>query len=297
VTVDLSAASAFVVTHARLLDRRRFDLLLGRDDAGLTLAALDGYRNADGGYGWGLEPDLRAQESQPIHALHVFEILHECGAAAGTRAVELCDWLETVSFDDGGLPFVLPIADPAGCAPWFADADSDRSSLHGTAAVVSAAWRVARHDTVVAAHPWLVAATRYCLDGIADSERLSAYELVFLLRLLDALHDTDIEAADHLAHLTASLPSSGLLPAEGGVEGEVLRPLDYAPDPGSPIRARLADEAVDAELDRLVDEQRRDGGWEVDFASFSPAGRLEWRGYATLRAVGLLVRNGRLRLP
>ena len=35
-----------------------------------------------------------------------------------------------------------------------------------------------------------------------------------------------------------------------------------------------------------------DGGWRVDFASYSPAAALEWRGYATVRAVSVLQRNG-----
>ena len=53
-----------MAAHGRVLDRRRLELLEGGDPAAV-LAALDGYRNPDGGYGWGLEPDLRAQESQP----------------------------------------------------------------------------------------------------------------------------------------------------------------------------------------------------------------------------------------
>ena len=34
-----------------------------------------------------------------------------------------------------------------------------------------------------------------------------------------------------------------------------------------------------------------DGGWRVDFGSFSPAAELEWRGYATVQAVSILRRN------
>jgi hypothetical protein len=56
-TVDLLAARDFMATHARVLDRRRFDLLDGETDPSGALAALDGYRNPDGGYGWGLEAD------------------------------------------------------------------------------------------------------------------------------------------------------------------------------------------------------------------------------------------------
>jgi hypothetical protein len=53
--VDLHAASEFMATHARLLDRRRLDVL---HDAppDRALAALSAYRHPDGGYGWGLEP-------------------------------------------------------------------------------------------------------------------------------------------------------------------------------------------------------------------------------------------------
>jgi hypothetical protein len=40
-----------------------------------------------------------------------------------------------------------------------------------------------------------------------------------------------------------------------------------------------------------VSQQQPDGGWEVTYASFSPAGALEWRGYTTVQSVTVL-RNG-----
>ena len=58
-----------------------------------ALAALDGYRNPDGGYGWGLEGDLRSPESQPAAALHAFEVFAETGRAP--QAATLCHWLDT----------------------------------------------------------------------------------------------------------------------------------------------------------------------------------------------------------
>src|ERR687894_1664107 len=102
-TVALAAAADFRASSARLLDRRRFDLLFGDGDAEAVLAAVDGYRNPDGGYGWGLEPDLRSRTSQPGGALHAFEVFADVGAAASDRAVELGDWLATVTLPDGGL--------------------------------------------------------------------------------------------------------------------------------------------------------------------------------------------------
>jgi hypothetical protein len=67
--VDLDAAWGFMATHARLLDRRRLDVILHGAGPDGALAALSAYRNQDGGYGWGLEADLRAIESQPGGAL------------------------------------------------------------------------------------------------------------------------------------------------------------------------------------------------------------------------------------
>jgi hypothetical protein len=64
----LIAARGFLAGQARLLDRRRFELFFEGADAELVLAASGAYRNSDGGYGHGLEPDLRAGESQPAAA-------------------------------------------------------------------------------------------------------------------------------------------------------------------------------------------------------------------------------------
>ena len=292
-TIDLDAARDFMATHARILDRRRFALRDGGGDADGVLAALGAYRNPDGGYGWGLEPDLRSPESQPGAALHAFEAFEDVAPATAPQAVALCDWLASVTLPDGGLPFVLPLGTTAGSAPWWREGDPAVSSLQITAVTVAAARGVAHHDPAVAAHPWLERATRYCLDAIAalDAEP-SAYTLAFSLGFLDAVHDDAPEAAELLQRLGAAIPPDGLVPVPGGTEGERLRPLDLAPYPDRPSRALLDDAAVAADLERLAGLQQDDGGWVVDYLKVSPAGALEWRGHRTVWAVDVLRRNG-----
>ncbi|WP_206784571.1 hypothetical protein [Amycolatopsis sp. MtRt-6] len=292
-SVNLSAAASFMATHARLLDRRRFELLGGATNADAVLAAVDGYRNPDGGYGWGLEPDLRAPESQPGGALHAFEVFEEVAPATTPHAARLCDWLATVSRPDGGLPFGLPVADPAGCAPFWVQADPAAATLHSTAFAAGVALRVARHDRAVREHPWLAAATQYCFRAIRElSAPPHAIALSFTVQFVDAAHDLHEEAAALLTHLAGFLPADGLVPVEGGSAGETLRALDFAPLPDRPARALFGSDVIDAELRRLADAQEDDGGWRVDFGSFSPAAALEWRGYATVRAVSVLRRHG-----
>lgn len=296
--IDMPAATTFMATHARVLDRRRFDLFLGGGEPARVLAALDAYRNPDGGYGWGLEPDLRSTESQPVAAMHAFEVLAEVGPAASDQATALCDWLLTVALDDGGLPFALPVRDPAGCAPWWVEADPARSSLQITAAVAAGGHEFARHDPTLAGHPWLAAANRYCAAAIRTMDTTPhAYELSFAVRFLDAASDALNEAPELLEIVASHVPPGGTLPVEGGVEGEVLRPLDLAPRPTRPARALLAPDVVAKDLDRLAAGQRADGGWPIDWSVSSPAAELEWRGYVTVRAIGLLRANGALDAP
>ena len=160
--VDLAAATDFLTTHGRVLDRRRLELLLGRGDAGGVLAALAAYRNADGGYGWGLEPDLRVPGSQPAGALHAFEALAEAGGGDAATVAALCDWLDRASLPDGGLPFALPDDLPAGFSGPWRGVDPHASSLHITAAVCEQAHRV----PAAAGHPWLERATAFCVAAI-----------------------------------------------------------------------------------------------------------------------------------
>ncbi|MEV0587981.1 hypothetical protein [Nonomuraea sp. NPDC050310] len=297
-TVDLARAATFLAGHARVLDRRRFDLLFVQDhpaDPAPVLAALDGYRNPDGGYGWGLEADLRSPESQPGAALHAFEVLEDVAPATTPRAVELCDWLGSITLPDGGLPFALPLTYPDASAPWWQNADPTASALQITSVTAAAAWRVAAHDPRVAAHPWLARATRYCLDAIAAlDEQPPAYVLAFAIRFLDAAHSVHPEALDLLEGLAKHLPPDGIVPVAGGTADEALRPLDFAPHPGRPARDLFTPALISADLDRLAALQQEDGGWIVDYARISPSGALDWRGHATVAALQTLRANDRL---
>src|SRR4051812_3135019 len=91
----------FVTANARLLDRRRAELAVGAGDPEAALTVLAGYQNADGGFGWALEPDSRAPGSQPVAALHAFEVLEEVAPVTSPLAGRLLDWLDGVALPGG----------------------------------------------------------------------------------------------------------------------------------------------------------------------------------------------------
>jgi hypothetical protein len=293
--MDLNAAVSFAATHARILDRRRLNLLLGEGSPDDVLAALDAYRNPDRGYGWALEPDLRSATSQPVAAMHALEVLAEVRDTKSQRPVELCDWLADHSLSDGGVPFALRYSDTVGSAPHWAQADATVSSLQMTTQLAAQAHRLARHRADLAGHPWLVTATSYCLDAIdrtvetprAD-ELMHAYELMFVMRFLDAVADHVPRARPLVDRITRNVISDGPTPVTGGAEDEVLHLLDFTPYADAPSRASFTKDAIAADLDRLARQQQPDGGWTVDYTLYSAAAALEWRGYATVQAVAVL---------
>jgi hypothetical protein len=226
--------------------------------------------------------------------LHAFDVFADVGEAASYRAMELCDWLASVTLPDGGLPFALPMEDPAACAPFWTGADSTRSSLQITGIVAAAAHRAAARIAALEAHPWLATATDSCVRVVERlTEAPHPMELAFAVQFLDAARDRP-DAVAAVDRLRPWVPDDGLLHVTGGADDEYMRPLDFAPLPGGPARTLFGAGVVDAELDRLAGDQQPDGGWRVDFDSYSPAATLEWRGLRTVDTLILLRANGRL---
>lgn len=295
-TVDPVAAETFLRREARLLDLRRFERAFADAPGQAVLAALAAYRNGDGGYAGILEPDLRTTTSQPQSAELALRVLDEVGDVPADVAAGLCDWLATVSGEDGGVPFTHPSARVHPAAPHWHHADGERSSLNPTAAIVGL---LHRHGV---RHPWLDGATAFCwraigADGGPGAEELDLYSVRAALWLLDPAVPDPPDPEALRSRLAAGVRDHVALdPAltAPGAPGHHIGPLEVAPFPGDPGRAFLPAAAVEAALDALAARQRPDGGWDVNFAPISSAATAEWRAWATLHALVVLRAAGRV---
>jgi len=105
---DLDLAEQFLAAQGRILDRRRFERLFRGGDAAPVRDAVAAYRNADGGFGHGLEPDKRCPASLPIDV----EIALQAYASAGADDPELlrraCDFLAGESVG-GAVSLASPV--------------------------------------------------------------------------------------------------------------------------------------------------------------------------------------------
>ena len=284
-TVDLNAATDFVYSHARLLERHRLAYLLGQAGPEPVVQALRAYHNADGGFGHAVEPDMRAPLSQPVGIHTALEILHEVGVHEDELIRGAADWLTTITRDDGGIPFCLPsVADYPRNPIWQ---PADESSIIQTAANAAAL------HALGAEHPWLDGADAFVwrwLDALElasiDADLGTGYQVRFAVSFLNAHPDaTRAEAA-----LDALAPDIGRVVAtEPG--GDVQTPLDFAPFPDSRARRMFEQADSDRHLEALAADQRDDGGWMFGWDQWNPTATTEWRGVLTLHALRILRRN------
>jgi hypothetical protein len=284
-TVDLNAATDFVYSHARLLERHRLAHLLGETGPEPVVQALRAYRNHDGGFGHAIEPDMRGPVSQPVGIHTALEILHEVGAHEDELVRGAADWLTTITRDDGGIPFCLPSAVDYPRNPIWRPADES--------SVIQTAANAAALHALGAEHPWLDGADAFVwrwLDALElasiDPNPGTGYEVRFAVTFLNA-HP---EAARANAALDALASNIGRVVAtEPG--GDVQTPLDLAPFPDSRAR-RMFDQAdIDRHLEALAASQRDDGGWMFGWDQWNPTATTEWRGVLTLLALRILRAN------
>jgi hypothetical protein len=284
---DLQAAQQFIYATARLLERRRLASLLDEAGPEPVVQTLRAYRNADGGFGNAIEPDMRAPHSQPVGAHTAMEILHEVGAHEDDLITGAADWLATVTRADGGVPFCLPSVLDYPRNPIWQPADA--SSVIQTAANAAAL-----HELGVE-HPWLSGADEFMwgrLDELdlatADPNPGTGYVVRFAFLFLNAVPDA--ARADAALDRLAPHLDRFITPEPGG---DVQTPLDLAPWPDSRSRRVFDPADVEQNLDALEAAQRPDGGWMFGWDEWNPAATLEWRGVVTINALRLLRVNRR----
>jgi hypothetical protein len=290
-TPDFAAAAAFIAGHARVLDRRVFARLFLDGEAGPVRDAVAAYRNADGGFGHGLEPDCRTAASQPAAvemALRIMDLADDWDPGLARAAV---DWLDTVAPQEGGAAFVEPSVSDGPHAPWWVPEDGHPASLIQTGQIAGLLYARGM------AHPWLDRATELMwrrIGELADgaATELSGYQMFGVLAFLQ--HVPDRERAEKAClGIGPLLFDRGLVALEPDAPGEVHTPLDFAPFPDSVARPLFEEAVISTDLDRLAAAQLDDGGWTFNWLAWSPAATADWRGYITVEVLRILRGNGR----
>jgi hypothetical protein len=285
-TPDLGRATDFMWRAARLLERRRYAYLFLDGERQAVPEALRPYQNSDGGFGNGLEPDVRAPVSQPVPTWTALGILDETGDFTDPMVGQICDYLLSITTAEGGVPFVLPSVRDYPRAPWWEPDDQPSASLNPTAAIAGLLYK---HGV---RHPWLVKATTYCWSQLDALDQTSPYEMRAVFPFLDYVPDRR-RAEEVFDRIGPKILEQNLVALTPTAEDETHTPLNYAPRPESMARRLFSDEVIEANLDALASAQQEDGGWPFNWLAWNPATALEWRGVVTIEALVTLQAYGR----
>jgi hypothetical protein len=281
----LDSAQNFVLENARLLERCLFDFLFQNGKRDRVLAALLAYQNEDGGFGNALEPDKRTATSQPIDQEFGLRILDDTGFDPDV-AVRVCDFLQTITTPQGGVPFVLPTVRDAPRANWWnTEEEHPPASINPTASI---AGLLHKHDIH---HPWLDQASTYCWQQIENVHFTFGHDFLCAMQFLEQAPDrTRAERA--FERLSVQLLESGQIAYDPHADGYVYMPLFFAPSPQSLCRRLFDDATIQAHLDALAQKQQPDGGWPISWPAVTPACELEYRGVVTVKALQTLKAYG-----
>ena len=295
----LERAATFLWASGRVLEQRRFEVLFGGAPDGTGLAAaVAAYRTADGGFAYGIEPDVRGPEPQPLAAATALAVLEDAGRLDAATVTPVLDWLTTVTTAEGGVPAVLPTLAAYPRPPWLPTAAEPPADLLATGQILGPVLRSG------VTHPWIPAAVEFARRGVEAMEQTHPYGVESALLFLDAAPDRTWarEQADRLGKLVREQRTVLLDPAHpedavippGYAEGEYHLPYDYAPSPDSLAHAWFTAEELSRGLDHLLAAQDADGGWPITWAKWSPTVEVESRPGVTVKALRVLRAYGRL---
>jgi hypothetical protein len=278
-----SQAETFVWGNARLIDRHLFSALLCGGPTEPVIDTLKAYQNSDGGFGQALEPDNRCPESQPIFVETALVILDKINALSEPRVrtellLPVCDYLTSITTNEGGVPFVLPSANPYPHTPWMGAPDNPPASLNPTASIAGLLLKAGIQ------HPWLEQAAAYCWKEIATSQAEAFHDILPMVTFLENAGHNE-KAAAELERIAASVRSKHQVELDPEAGGYVKMPLDWAPRPASFFRKLFDDEVIRLHLAALASRQQADGGWPITWDTVSPAAAAEWRGRVTIDAL------------
>ena len=269
-------ARELVYRSGRVLERRLFARSFEDGDAEGVTAAVLAYRNADGGFGHGLEPDKLAPQSQPLDVQFALQTLTDAGAEGRDIGGAACDFLEPLADERGLVPIVLPsVADYPRADHW-----GDGNFPPGINPTVAIAGYL---NGFGVEHPWLTRATETCLETLEHETLGEAHEIAAA-----AVFVEHVPEAGHLAtRLAEALPKAQWFLADPSAEGYGVPPTKFP-------REWFDDELYDAHLDKLESQQEEDGGWPVAWQPPGPASLAAWRAILTIEALRTLKANGRL---
>lgn len=294
-------AISFVREKGRDLDRALLAYHFEDGTADDVLTALAAYQNDDGGFGHGLEPDLRTPASSVIATTVAFQNFRSLGIPADQPLVRkgITYLLEAFDASRQVWPIIPPEVEDAPHAPWWDYAASEAGFggflsnprveivgyLHDYSASVPADL-LESVTTAVFTH----------LDSLPDE--MEMHDLICFVGLAETTALPQIQR-DRIWEKIAKAAEHSIAREPEQLTGYVLKPLYVVSSSQAPLAERFAAE-VAMNLDFEIEQQGEDGAWSPNFSwgdqhpeAWEIAKR-EWQARITLKNLRVLRDFGRI---
>jgi hypothetical protein len=294
-------ARQWLYAHGRPLDQRWYEHLFEGAPTAPVVIALAAFQNPDGGFGNGLEPDVRTPASSVIATTTALGLLRHLGIGSDEPLAQRAVGYLVAAYEPAAQrwPMVPPAVENAPHAPWWTYASIETAfrgfALNPTADVVGLL-----HDfTDRASAPPRQAALEAVLARLATTpDPLSKDEMLCLLALAEARGLDEAARRQIGERIRKAVPTAVVQdPAAWG--SYCLTPLEVAPTPAARFAALLDRQAIDAQLDQWIDTQAPDGSWglvwswaDVDAAAWAQA-EADWKGRHIVERLTTLSAYGR----
>jgi hypothetical protein len=290
---NFNKARDFILTNARMIERRLYHFHFENDGPEGVYHAVYAYRNSDGGFGHGMEPDTASPESQPLFSIMALESLEEAGLL--TEEVLLKDFMpyfESITTEKGGIPWMMQPTSDYPCEDHFKSV-KEWAALSTTAPLLGL---LEKHGVSI---PWMKKAEAFVWSEIDRIKEKHAFcHLCTPKRLMFLTNTRSREKAKKaLADMKEWILADGVICLDRSDEGWGLygkpHALSYASSPGSVFSDLFSQEIIDADLDELINRQKDDGRWDTWYG-LSEGMKLEWTGIQTLWTLKTLQSYGRI---
>jgi hypothetical protein len=280
-------ARAFMMSEARPLERAMFEYEFENGSARRVLEELKTFQNEDGGFGHGLEPDVRCSESSALATTIAFQTLSELNETDSDLVDKALNYLErTYQSEQKGWEIIPQAAEESPRAFWWEyGAFNDHwGNPNAEIAGYLIDYRTKLPDEWV--NTVVDEAIRYLQE---TSDLAEMHEMLCYIRLADRLTKVQYQQVESkldqfISNCVAANPEAR--------EGYCAVPLQVMQSPNSRYYERFAT-YIPSDLDTLIEQQGEDGAWAPNWAwgrfeeQWQQA-KTEWKGVITLNNLRVL---------
>ena len=286
-------AKDFILTNARMIERRLYQYHFENDDPKGVFHAVYAYRNSDGGFGHGMEPDTASPESQPLFSIMALETLDEVRYL--NKEIILKDFMpyfEGITTEKGGIPWMFRPLNDYPCEGHF-------KTVKEWAALSTTAPLLAILEKYKIDIPWMQKAEEFVWQEIERIKEKHVFCYLCIPRRLQFFKYTKSrdKAERALNDLRNWILAEGVICKDKSDDGWGLygkpHSLCYAPSPTSILNPIFSNEMINSDLNELINRQKNDGRWDTWYG-ISEGTKLEWAGIQTLWTLKILKNYGRI---